>query len=156
RKDIDGQLTDYVATYGAKGLAWVKVADGKMTGPIAKFFTDEEQEQIVDRANVEDGDLLLVGADNEQVVYAALGALRLQLAKQLDLLDGSKYNFLWVVDWRLLEYDEDAKRYAAAHHPFTSPVEADIEKLTEHPEKVRANAYDMVLNGYELGGGSVR
>src|SRR5699024_597410 len=94
--------------------------------------------------------------DKEQVVYDSLGALRLKLAKQLDLIDGSKYNFLWVVDWPLLEYDEDAKRYAAAHHPFTSPVEADIEKLTEHPEKVRANAYDMVLNGYELGGGSVR
>jgi len=156
RKDIDGELTDYVATYGAKGLAWVKVADGKMTGPIAKFFTDEEQEQIFERANVEDGDLLLFGADKEQVVYDSLGALRLKLAKQLDLIDGSKYNFLWVVDWPLLEYDEDAKRYAAAHHPFTSPVEADIEKLTEHPEKVRANAYDMVLNGYELGGGSVR
>ena len=156
RKDIDGELTDYVATYGAKGLAWVKVAEGKMTGPIAKFFTDEEQEQIFERANVEDGDLLLFGADKEQVVYDSLGALRLKLAKQLDLIDGSKYNFLWVVDWPLLEYDEDAKRYAAAHHPFTSPVEADIEKLTEHPEKVRANAYDMVLNGYELGGGSVR
>src|SRR5699024_7750854 len=123
RKDIDGELTDYVATYGAKGLAWVKVAEGKMTGPIAKFFTDEEQ-----------------------VVYDSLGALRLKLAKQLDLIDESKYNFLWVVDWPLLEYDEDAKRYTAAHHPFTSPVEADIEKLTEHPEKVRANAYDMVLN----------
>lgn len=156
RKDIDGELTDYVATYGAKGLAWVKVAEGKMTGPIAKFFTDEEQEQIFERANVEDGDLLLFGADKEQVVYDSLGALRLKLAKQLDLIDESKYNFLWVVDWPLLEYDEDAKRYAAAHHPFTSPVEADIEKLTEHPEKVRANAYDMVLNGYELGGGSVR
>lgn len=156
RKDIDGELTDYVATYGAKGLAWVKVAEGKMTGPIAKFFTDEEQEQIFERANVEDGDLLLFGADKEQVVYDSLGALRLKLAKQLDLIDESKYNFLWVVDWPLLEYDEDAKRYTAAHHPFTSPVEADIEKLTEHPEKVRANAYDMVLNGYELGGGSVR
>lgn len=156
RKDIDGELTDYVATYGAKGLAWVKVAEGKMTGPIAKFFTDEEQEQIFERANVEDGDLLLFGADKEQVVYDSLGALRLKLAKQLKLIDESKYNFLWVVDWPLLEYDDEAKRYTAAHHPFTSPVEADIEKLTEHPEKVRANAYDMVLNGYELGGGSVR
>src|SRR5699024_8453787 len=121
------------------------VAEGKMTGPIAKFFTDEEQEQIFERATVEDGDLLLFGDDKEPVVYDSLGALRLKLAKQLDLIDGSKYNFLWVVDWPLLEYDEDAKRYAAAHHPFTSPVEADIEKLTEHPEKVRANAYDMVL-----------
>src|SRR5699024_6592246 len=142
RKDIDGKRTDYVATYGEKGLAWVNVAEGKITGPIPKHLTDEEQEQIFDRANDEDGDLLLFGADKEQVVYDFLVALRLELAKQLDLIDESKYNFLWVVDWPLLEYDEDAKRYAAAHHPFTSPVEADIEKLTEHPEKVRANAYD--------------
>src|SRR5699024_9852199 len=106
----DGELTDYVATYGAKGLAWFKVAEGKMTGPIAKLFTDEEQEQIFERANVEDGDLVLFGADKEQVVYDTLGALRLQLATELDLSDGSKYIFLWVVYWPLLEYDEDSKR----------------------------------------------
>lgn len=156
RKDIDGELTDYVATYGAKGLAWVKVADGKMTGPIAKFFSDEEQQQIFEQAEVEDGDLLLFGADQPKVVYDALGALRLKLGKQLGLIDESLYNFLWIVDWPLLEYDEDSKRYTAAHHPFTAPVAEDIEKLTAHPEEVRANAYDMVLNGYELGGGSVR
>lgn len=156
RKDIDGELTDYVATYGAKGLAWVKVADGKMTGPIAKFFSDEEQQQIFEQAEVEDGDLLLFGADQPKVVYDALGALRLKLGKQLGLIDESLYNFLWIVDWPLLEYDEDSKRYTAAHHPFTAPVAEDIEKLTAHLEEVRANAYDMVLNGYELGGGSVR
>ena len=156
RRDIDGELTDYVATYGAKGLAWVKIADGAMTGPIAKFFSEEEQAQIFARANVEDGDLLLFGADKAQVVFDSLGALRLKLGKELDLIDESLFNFLWVVDWPLLEYDEDAKRYVAAHHPFTSPVEEDIDKLTTEPENVRANAYDIVLNGYELGGGSVR
>jgi len=156
RKDIDGELTDYVKTYGAKGLAWVKVADGDMTGPIAKFFSDEEKAQIFERANVEDGDLLLFGADKAKIVYDALGALRLKLAKQLNLIDENLFNFLWVVDWPLLEYDEDAKRYVAAHHPFTSPVEEDIEKLSTDPANVRANAYDIVLNGYELGGGSIR
>src|SRR5690625_4083080 len=125
RKDIDEGLTDYVKTYGAKGLAWVKVADGDMTGPIAKFFSDEEKAQIFERANVEDGDLLLFGADKAKIVYDALGALRLKLAKQLNLIDENLFNFLWVVDWPLLEYDEDAKRYVAAHHPFTSPVEGD-------------------------------
>ena len=156
RKDIDERLTDFVKTYGAKGLAWVKVADGDMTGPIAKFFSHEEKAQIFERANVEDGDLLLFGADKPSVVYDSLGALRVKLGKELDLIDESKFNFLWVVDWPLLEYDEDEKRYVAAHHPFTSPVEEDMEKLVDEPEKVRANAYDIVLNGYELGGGSIR
>jgi len=156
RRDIDGELTDYVATYGAKGLAWVKVADGDMTGPIAKFFSDEEKKQIFERANVEDGDLLLFGADKAKVVYDSLGALRLKLGKDLNLIDESLFNFLWVVDWPLLEYDEDEKRYVAAHHPFTSPIEEDIEKLSTEPQSVRANAYDIVLNGYELGGGSIR
>ncbi len=156
RKDIDKELTEYVATYGAKGLAWVKVADGDFTGPIAKFFSAEEKSAIYERANVADGDLLLFGADKEKVVYNSLGALRLKLGKELGLIDESLFNFLWVVDWPLLEYDEDAKRYVAAHHPFTSPVEEDIDKLAIEPKQVRANAYDVVLNGYELGGGSVR
>ena len=156
RRDIDGELTEYVATYGAKGLAWVKVAKGDMTGPIAKFFTEEEKAQIFARANVEDGDLLLFGADKAKVVYDSLGALRLKLAKDLELIDESLFHFLWVVDWPLFEYDEDAKRYVAAHHPFTSPVKEDMDKLATEPESVRANAYDIVLNGYELGGGSIR
>lgn len=156
RRDIDGDLTEYVKTYGAKGLAWIKVADGDFTGPIAKFFSDEEKKAIYELAQVEDGDLLLFGADTPSVVRDALGHLRLKLAKQLGLIDESKYNFLWVVDWPLFEYDEDAKRYTAAHHPFTSPVEEDIEKLSSNPGEVRANAYDIVLNGYELGGGSLR
>ncbi|MEI3613290.1 aspartate--tRNA ligase [Pseudogracilibacillus sp. SO30301A] len=156
RKDIDSGLTEFVKTYGAKGLAWVKVADGEMTGPIAKFFSKEEKTQIFERANVEDGDLLLFGADKAKIVYDSLGALRLKLGKDLNLIDDSLFNFLWVVDWPLLEYDEDAKRYVAAHHPFTSPVAEDIDKLKTEPENVRANAYDIVLNGYELGGGSIR
>lgn len=156
RKDIDKDLTEYVATYGAKGLAWVKVADGDMTGPIAKFFSEEEKTAIYERANVEDGDLLLFGADKSKVVHDSLGALRQKIAHDLDLIDDSLFNFLWVVDWPLLEYDEEAKRYTPAHHPFTSPVADDLEKLTTDPKAVRANAYDVVLNGYELGGGSLR
>lgn len=156
RKDIDKDLTEYVATYGAKGLAWVKVADGDMTGPIAKFFSDAEKTAIYERANVEDGDLLLFGADKSKVVHDSLGALRLKIARDLELIDESLFNFLWVVDWPLLEYDEEAKRYSPAHHPFTSPVEEDVEKLMTDPKSVRANAYDVVLNGYELGGGSLR
>src|SRR5690625_4170868 len=156
RKDIDSDLTEFVASYGAKGLAWVKVADSDMPGPIAKFFSNEEKTQIFERANVEDGDLLLFGADKANVVYDSLGALRVKLGKDLGLIDENKFNFLWVVDWPLLEYDADMKRYVAAHHPFTAPVEEDMDQLVTSPEKVRANAYDIVLNGYELGGGSIR
>lgn len=156
RNDIDGGLTEYAKTYGAKGLAWIKIADGNMTGPIAKFFSDQEKAQLMERAGAKDGDLLLFGADKSKIVHDTLGALRIKLAKQLELIDNSLFNFLWVVDWPLLEYDEDSRRYVAAHHPFTSPVKEDIDKLTTDPANVRANAYDVVLNGYELGGGSIR
>lgn len=156
RNDIDGDLTEFAKTYGAKGLAWIKIADGNMTGPIAKFFTDDEKLSLVKQANAEDGDLLLFGADKEEIVHQTLGALRLRLGKQLNLIDESLFNFIWVVDWPLLEYDEDLKRYVTLHHPFTSPVEEDIDKLKTDPDRVRANAYDIVLNGYELGGGSIR
>lgn len=155
RKDID-QLTEYVKIYGAKGLAWLKVKDGEATGPIAKFLSAEEKQKIVDRAKGNEGDLLLFVADQKNVVYDSLGALRLKLGKQLNLIDESLYHFVWIVDWPLLEYDEEEKRYTAAHHPFTSPVQEDIDKLHTEPEKVRANAYDLVLNGFELGGGSLR
>ena len=156
RKDIDSGLTEYVATYGAKGLAWIKIADGDLTGPIAKFFSEEERAQLMERAEAEDGDLLLFVADKPKIVFDSLGALRLKLGKDLGLIDDSLYNFLWVIDWPLLEYDEDAKRYVAAHHPFTSPIVEDVEKLKSDPASIRANAYDIVLNGYELGGGSIR
>lgn len=155
RKEID-VLTEYVKIYGAKGLAWVKIENGEMNGPITKFLSDEEKQAMLSRAGAEDGDLLFFGADKASVVYDSLGALRLKLGKDLELIDESKFNFLWVVDWPLLEYDEDANRYFAAHHPFTMPVAEDLDKLESNPAEVRANAYDLVLNGFELGGGSLR
>ncbi|MEN2467682.1 aspartate--tRNA ligase [Ornithinibacillus sp. FSL M8-0202] len=155
RKDID-KLTEFVNVYGAKGLAWLKVEDGELKGPIAKFISEEEKQGLLERANAENGDLLLFVADKTSVVYDSLGALRLKLGKELGLIDESKYNFLWITDWPLLEYDEELGRYFAAHHPFTMPFEEDVEKLATDPASVRANAYDLVLNGYELGGGSIR
>ncbi|MBT2598227.1 MULTISPECIES: aspartate--tRNA ligase [Oceanobacillus] len=155
RKDID-KLTEYVKVYDAKGLAWLKAEESELKGPIAKFLSEEEVTGIRERADVEQGDLLLFVADKTNVVYDSLGALRLHLGKELDLIDESKFHFLWVTDWPLLEYDEGLGRYFAAHHPFTSPVEEDIDKLESNPASVRANAYDLVLNGFELGGGSIR
>lgn len=155
RKDID-KLTEYVKVYDAKGLAWLKADESELKGPIAKFLSEEEVAGIRERANVERGDLLLFVADKTNVVYDSLGALRLHLGKELGLIDESKFHFLWITDWPLLEYDEGLGRYFAAHHPFTSPVEEDIDKLETDPASVRANAYDLVLNGFELGGGSIR
>ncbi|KKB34566.1 aspartate--tRNA ligase [Bacillus thermotolerans] len=155
RKDIDA-LTEFAAVYGAKGLAWLKVEADGLKGPIAKFFAEEEQNGLITAAGAVEGDLLLFVADKKSVVADALGALRLKLGKERGLIDESKYNFLWVTDWPLLEYDEDAGRYFAAHHPFTMPFREDLSLLEEEPEKVRAQAYDIVLNGYELGGGSIR
>ena len=155
RKDIDA-LTEFVNIYGAKGLAWVKVVDDGLSGPIARFFETTHIEKLQSLTNAESGDLVLFVADKPNVVVQSLGALRLKLARELDLIDESKLNFLWVTDWPLLEYDEDLKRYTAAHHPFTAPKQEDIEKLDSEPENAQANAYDVVLNGYELGGGSIR
>ncbi|MDQ0158723.1 aspartate--tRNA ligase [Alkalibacillus salilacus] len=155
RKDID-QLTEFVAIYGAKGLAWMKVDDGQLTGPIAKFFEEEDANAIMNATNGETNDLLLFVADQAEVVYDSLGALRQKLAKDLDLIDDSQYNFLWVTDWPLFEYDEDDGRYHAAHHPFTMPQTNDLSELQNNPADVKARAYDIVLNGYELGGGSLR
>nr|WP_269667940.1 aspartate--tRNA ligase [Staphylococcus arlettae] len=155
RKDIDG-LTEFVNIYGAKGLAWVKVVEDGVNGPIGRFFEDSHIATLQSLTGAKAGDLVLFVADKPNVVAQSLGALRLKLAKELSLIDESKLNFLWVTDWPLLEYDEDAKRYVAAHHPFTSPKQEDIAKLSESPEQVQANAYDIVLNGYELGGGSIR
>jgi aspartyl-tRNA synthetase len=155
RKDIDG-LTEFVARYGAKGLAWLKVEEDGLKGPIAKFFNEEDQQTIKLTLDASVGDLLLFVADKVNVVSDSLGALRLKLGKELNLIDQSKFNFLWITDWPLLEYDEEAGRYFAAHHPFTMPVRSDLELLDTDPSKVRAQAYDLVLNGYELGGGSLR
>lgn len=155
RKDIDA-LTDFVKQYGAKGLAWLKVEEDGLKGPIAKFFEGEIQEQLKTALNAEVGDLLFFGADKKQVVFDSLGALRLRFGKQFDLIDKNQFNFLWVVDFPLVEYDEDAKRFVALHHPFTSPKKEDLSLLATDPASVRADAYDLVLNGYELGGGSQR
>ncbi|MED2972381.1 aspartate--tRNA ligase [Fictibacillus sp. B-59209] len=155
RKDID-LLTEFVKRYGAKGLAWLKFEEHELKGPIAKFFTDEEKQGLLAALEGEEGDLFLFVADSKKVVADALGALRLKLGKDLDLIDESVLNFLWVVDFPLVEYDEDANRYVALHHPFTMPKEEDLDQLESNPGAVRAKAYDLVLNGYELGGGSQR
>ncbi len=155
RKDIDA-LTEFVSVYGAKGLAWLKVEEEGLKGPISKFVTEEDAAQISVSAHAEAGDLLLFVADKKTVVADALGALRLKLGKELGLIDETKFNFLWVTDWPLLEFDEGENRYYAAHHPFTMPVREDLELLETDPGAVRAEAYDLVLNGYELGGGSLR
>ncbi|MBY8908286.1 aspartate--tRNA ligase [Salinicoccus roseus] len=155
RKDID-KLETYVKTYGAKGLAWLKVKEGDLNGPIAKFFSEDNRKELYETLSLENGDLILFVADTEKVVHASLGNLRNKLAKDLDLIPEGQFNFLWVTDWPLFEYDEEAGRYFAAHHPFTSPKAEDVGKLETAPEEVIANAYDIVLNGYELGGGSVR
>ncbi|AND41621.1 aspartate--tRNA ligase [Cytobacillus oceanisediminis] len=155
RKDIDA-LTEFAAVYGAKGLAWLKAEEDGLKGPIAKFVTEDEQKAFYAALSVEPGDLLLFVADKKNVVADALGALRLKLGKELDLIDQSKFNFLWVTDWPLLEYDEEEGRYYAAHHPFTMPAREDLDLLDKDPAQVRAQAYDLVLNGYELGGGSLR
>ncbi|CAN7308339.1 aspartate--tRNA ligase [Rossellomorea sp. LjRoot5] len=155
RKDIDG-LTEFVSRYGAKGLAWLKVEEEGLKGPISKFVTEEDASAISTTANAEAGDLLLFVADKKSVVADALGALRLKLGKDLKLIDETVFNFLWVTDWPLLEFDEGENRYYAAHHPFTMPVKEDLELFETDPASVRAEAYDLVLNGYELGGGSLR
>jgi aspartyl-tRNA synthetase len=155
RKDIDA-LTEFAAVYGAKGLAWLKAEEDGLKGPIAKFITEDEQKAFTSVLSAEKGDLLLFVADKKNVVADSLGALRLKLGKELGLIDQSKFNFLWVTDWPLLEYDEEAGRYFAAHHPFTMPVREDLPMLETDPSKVKAQAYDIVLNGYELGGGSLR
>ncbi|MFE4897727.1 aspartate--tRNA ligase [Peribacillus butanolivorans] len=154
RKDIDA-LAEFAAIYGAKGLAWLKVEEDGVKGPIAKFFA-EDQQQLVEVLEAEVGDLILFVADKKSIVADALGALRIKLGKERGLIDQSKFNFLWVTDWPLLEYAEEEGRYYAAHHPFTMPFREDLEKLESDPASVRAQAYDLVLNGYELGGGSLR
>lgn len=156
RKDID-QLTDFVKIYGAKGLAWIKIDEnGALTGPIAKFFDEDDAKSLRDQLNAKANDLLLFVADQKQIVYDSLGALRLKLGKELGLINEEQLNFLWVTDWPLFEYDSEDGRYHAAHHPFTMPKPEHIDQLTDSPENVQAQAYDVVLNGFELGGGSLR
>ncbi|WP_392424958.1 aspartate--tRNA ligase [Dolosigranulum pigrum] len=156
RKEIDG-LTDIVSPYGAKGLAWMKVSEDGVSGPIAKFFSEGDlASNLLEAMDAETGDLLLFVADETKVVFDALGALRNHLGRALDLIDNKELAFVWITDWPLLEYDEEQGRFIAAHHPFTRPIASDIEVLSEDPHQVTANAYDIVLNGYEIGGGSIR
>ncbi|WP_171943698.1 aspartate--tRNA ligase [Streptococcus suis] len=154
RKDID-KLTDYAKQFGAKGLAWVKVDKGELAGPVAKFLTGIT-ENLTASLQLEDKDLVLFIADELEVANNTLGALRNRLAKEQDLIDESKFNFLWIVDWPMFEWSEEEGRYMSAHHPFTLPTEETAHHLDGDLAKVRAVAYDIVLNGYELGGGSLR
>ncbi len=156
RKKIDA-LVDFAKGYGAKGLAYIAInEDGSFKSSFAKFMTDDEMNNIVDRLEGKPGDLLLFAADKNKIVYDVLGALRLEIAKNLGILDKNTYNFLWITEFPLLEYSEEEQRYVAMHHPFTMPMEEDIELLDTNPGAARAQAYDIVLNGTELGGGSIR
>lgn len=155
RKEID-DLLPFAARYGAKGLAWIQVKDGEFKGPIVKFFNEAEIAALTERLGAEDGDLLLFSADKKKVVADVLGNLRLKIGRQLGLIDDSVFKYAWVVDFPLLGYDEEAKRYVAEHHPFTRPNEEDIHFFDTDPGQIRAQAYDLVLNGYEVGGGSMR
>ena len=154
RKDID-KMTEVAKQYGAKGLSWVKVVDGELNGPVAKFLTGI-QEELTTALALEDKDLVLFVADTLEVANATLGALRGRIAKELGLIDNDKFNFLWVVDWPMFEWSEEEGRYMSAHHPFTLPQAETAHELEGDLAKVRAIAYDIVLNGYELGGGSLR
>ncbi len=155
RKDID-KLTEYVKRYGAKGLAWIAVEADGVRSPISKFFAEETLAKLKDQLAAEPEDLLLFVADEPAVAAASLGALRLHLGELLDLIPANTYSFLWVTDFPLLEWDEEEGRFVARHHPFTAPQDADLPLLSSQPERVRAKAYDLVLNGVELGGGSIR
>jgi len=156
RKDLD-DLTDFAVQFGAKGLAWVKMkADGEWQSPIGKFFTDEERESIAEALDAKEGDLLFFGADRKSTVFQVLSELRVELAHRLDLLQTDRFEFAWVTDFPLVEYDEKEKRFQALHHPFTSPKEKDLDKLETDPAAVYSRAYDLVLNGCEIGGGSIR
>ncbi|MBQ2752743.1 MAG: aspartate--tRNA ligase [Firmicutes bacterium] len=156
RKQIDS-LVEFVKTYQAKGLAWINYTEsGEIKSPIAKFFTDEKIKEILDFMEAKPGDLVLICADKDKVVFDALGALRCELAKRLELTRPDDYNFLWITEFPMLEWDEEENRYVAVHHPFTAPMDEDLELLDTDPGKVRAKAYDIVLNGVELGGGSIR
>ena len=156
RKELD-DLTEFAIQFGAKGLAWVKVKeDASWQSPIAKFFSAEEQRKIDERLGAEPGDLLFFGADTSSIVFQVLGELRNELARRLELLDKDRFEFVWVTDFPLVEYDDKEQRYQALHHPFTAPREEDIDKLEKEPETVYSRAYDLVLNGNEIGGGSIR
>ena len=155
RKEID-DLTDFVAVYRAKGMAWIKVRESEWQSPIVKFFTDDEKRALAERIDMEPGDLVFFVADQPKVVNESLGNLRNHLGKRLNLIDESQFNFLWVTRFPMFEFDQTENRYQALHHPFTSPLEEDYGKLKDDPTAVQSRAYDLVLNGFEIGGGSIR
>lgn len=156
RKDID-RLGEFVKTYKAKGLAYIQLKEEGIKSPIAKFLTEEQMNKIISTMNAEKGDLILIVADKNSIVFQSLGALRLELAKKFDLIkDKNEFNFTWITEFPLFEYSEEEGRYTACHHPFTAPMDEDIDMIETDPGKVRSKAYDLVLNGEELGGGSIR
>jgi len=156
RKDID-RLGEFVKTFKAKGLAWIQLKEDEIKSPLSKFLKEEEMNAVIGKMKAEKGDMILILADKNSVVLQGLGQLRLELAKKFDLIkDKNEFNFCWITEFPLFEYDEEEGRYFAAHHPFTSPMDEDIEFLESEPGRVRAKAYDLVLNGEELGGGSIR
>lgn len=155
RREIDS-LVEFVKIYKAKGMAWIVVEENELKSAITKFFTEDEVKALLERTEAKPGDLICFVADKNEVVYDSLGALRLELARKLGLLDKNVFKFLWVTEFPLLEYDEEEQRWVAKHHPFTSPMDEDLDLLDSDPGKVRAKAYDVVLNGTELGGGSIR
>ncbi len=155
RKEID-DLTQFVAVYKARGLAWIKVKEDAWQSPIAKFFTDKEKEELAQRLKMEPGDLVFFVADQPKITNEALGHLRNHLGKKLDLIDKNEFKFVWITHFPLLEYDETEKRYKALHHPFTAPFEKDCRLLKDDPLSIKSRAYDLVLNGSEIGGGSIR
>ncbi len=155
RKELD-DMTAFVANYGAKGLAWIKLADGEWQSPIAKFLSDAERAEILKITEAKSGDVILFVADNDKVVHDSLANLRLLLGEKLKLIPEDQYSLVWILDFPLLEYDPDEKRHVAVHHPFTAPLDEDLPLLATDPLKVRSKAYDLALNGVEIGGGSVR
>jgi aspartyl-tRNA synthetase len=156
RRDIDS-LGEFVKIYKAKGMAWIVVEENELKSAITKFLTEEDVKAILERVGAEPGDLICFSADKDEIVFDSLGNLRLELARRLELLkDNNEFKFLWVTEFPLLEFDAEEKRYVAKHHPFTSPMDEDLELLETEPGKVRAKAYDIVLNGVEIGGGSIR
>jgi len=156
RKEID-DLTEYVAVYRAKGMAWIKVKeDGTWQSPIAKFFSDAEKRALAERLDMAPGDIIFFVADQPKIVNESLGHLRNHLGRKLKLIDNQAFRFVWITHFPMMEYDENEKRYEALHHPFTAPLDEDLQDLATQPDKVRSRAYDMVLNGTEIGGGSIR
>ena len=155
RKQID-ELTEFAAVYRAKGLAWIKIKEDQWQSPIAKFFSDDEKEALKQRLDLEPGDIVFFVADQPKITNEALGQLRNELARRLGLIDDNEFKFTWITHFPMFEYDETEKRYQALHHPFTAPMESDLDKLESNPLEVNSRAYDLVLNGVEIGGGSIR